>query len=79
VTVVALLEDSMPIATVGNLASAAEPPTSTFRQERVIALQNPDGARGLETVNVSGSDETFIDGDVTIVDIVFITGERRAF
>lgn len=69
----------MPIATVGNLASAAEPPTSTFRQERVIALRNPDGARGLSAVNVPGAAETFIDGDVTIVDIVIITGERRAF
>jgi hypothetical protein len=44
-----------------------------------LALRNPDGSVALAPVNVDESEETFIDGDVTIVDILIITGERRAF
>ena len=69
----------MPIADVVNLTATPEPSLSTFRAERLLAATNPDGSSSLENLGIEGSPESRLNADVTIIEVVILTGERRAF
>lgn len=69
----------MPIANVVNLTATSEPSPTTFRSEQLLATTNPDQSRALESLGVEGSEEARLDADVTVIEVVILTGERRAF
>ena len=54
-------------------------PESRLNAERLLAATNPDGSSSLENLGIEGSPESRLNADVTIIEVVILTGERRAF